>query len=463
MSMGDVSPPPPENRRVSLLVLLLAVLVAVVSARDYTGAWNDCSRLATIEALVDYQTLAIDRSLFERQTGDKLWINGRFYSDKSPVPALILALLYWIWQSLTGLTAAQHPEIFCYGMTLASCGVAYVIAVWCVYRLGRPLGLPLSSRLALTVSFALATVALPYLRHVNNHLLLLGVTAALVLGIAGLAEETRTGRASGLRLLGLGSLGGLAYSIDLGAGPVLLVCVLVLVVYRVGSWRALVLFSVAALPWLVLHHALNYAVGGTFKPANAVAEYFVWPGCSFTPQNMTGGWNHSGLGHLLVYAAALLFGKHGFIGHNLPLYLALPAIVVLLRRRTSELAEVLFAGFVCGGVWLAYAVTSNNYSGQCHTIRWFLPLLAPAYYVLAVFLREYPAYQRDFLILSGWGVVLAARMWMDGPWRTHLVPFFWPLQGAALLTWLVDRRWRLKPQQRVLPTGAPDQHQRKAA
>jgi hypothetical protein len=348
-------------------------------------------------------------------------------------------------------------------MTLASCGVAYVTAVWCIYRLGRPLGLPLSLRLALTASFALATVALPYLRHVNNHLLLLGVTAALVLGIAWLAEETRTGRASRLRLLTLGSLAGLAYAIDLGAGPVLLVGTLVLVALRCRRVQALILFSLAALPWLVLHHAVNYAVGGTFKPANAVPEYFLWPGCSFTPQNMTGGWNHSGMGHLLVYSAALLFGKHGFIGHNLPLFLALPAIVVLLRRRPPELAEILFAGFVCGGVWLAYAVTSNNYSGRSCSIRWFVPLLAPAYYVLAVFLRQYPAYRRDFLILSAWGGVLAAIMWLEGPWPMHLMPLFWPLQGAAFLTWLSDWRWRCNQKHRALASISSSSPLRKAA
>src|SRR5436305_5847422 len=90
-------------------VLATAVLLAAVTARPYAGAWNDGSRLATVEALVDYHTLAIDDSLFVRVpppdgstpspyppenallrakgTLDKLLINGRYYSDKSPVPA----------------------------------------------------------------------------------------------------------------------------------------------------------------------------------------------------------------------------------------------------------------------------------------------------------------------------------------------------------------------------------------
>ena len=42
----------------------VAVAIAIVSARDLAGGWNDGSRLATVESLVDYHTLAIDDSAF---------------------------------------------------------------------------------------------------------------------------------------------------------------------------------------------------------------------------------------------------------------------------------------------------------------------------------------------------------------------------------------------------------------
>jgi len=89
---------------------------------------------------------------------------------------------------------------------------------------------------------------------------------------------------------------------------------------------------------------------------------------------------------------------------------------------------------------LAYALTSNNYSGLCCSIRWFVPLLAPAYYVLALVLRDRPGYRRHFLILSVWGAVLGALMWRHGPWIKHMVPLFWPIQGAALLCCMLARK-----------------------
>src|SRR5438045_1788091 len=96
----------------NLAVIVCAAVVAVASARDQAGSWNDGSRLATIESLVDRHTLAIDDSVFVRPpqddpsrpapyvfdeaglnvvgTRDKLFIDGHYYSDKSPVPALFL-------------------------------------------------------------------------------------------------------------------------------------------------------------------------------------------------------------------------------------------------------------------------------------------------------------------------------------------------------------------------------------
>src|SRR5262249_3156620 len=184
------------HRGAECLVVAGTLVIALLGARPYAGSWNDGSRLATVESLVDHHTLAIERSIFvavprpgdpsarppypadsptgemlcRYGTADKLLIDGHFYSDKSPVPALLLALLYQALQWLTGLTACQHPEAFCYLMTLASSGLPYVVSAWAVHRFGRLLQLPPGTCLALAASFALATVAPVYARHTNNHI-----------------------------------------------------------------------------------------------------------------------------------------------------------------------------------------------------------------------------------------------------------------------------------------------------
>jgi hypothetical protein len=138
----------------------------------------------------------------------------------------------------------------------------------------------------------------------------------------------------------------------------------------------------------------------------------------------------------------MLFGKRGFVGHNLPLFLLVPLAWGWLRRGRVR-PEVWWALGCCGGTWQLYAATSNNSSGQCLSIRWFVPLLAPAYYLLALGMRAHKSRRADFVLLSAWGVLLVALMG-EGPWSKDMVPAFWPVQAAALLTWAVlRRRWRV--------------------
>src|SRR5262249_53805054 len=161
-------------------------------------------------------------------------------------------------------------------------------------------------------------------------------------------------------------------------------------------------------------------------PANAVLEYFRWPGSPFNDRNLTGGWAHQGPGDFLLYAASMGFGKRGFLGHNLPLFLLLPASAALWRLRRWR-PEVLWAAGCCVGAWLLYAATSNNSSGQCLSIRWLVPLLAPGYFLLALSLRQNPQYRIAFILLSIWGGLLVLLM-REGPWCKHVVPWFWPVQ-----------------------------------
>ncbi len=385
-----------EYRLATWFILAGALVVALVSARPYAGGWNDGSRLATVESLVDHGTLAIDRSIFvqvpprprpddpgpypaddpvlRHGTRDRLYIQGHFYSDKPPVPALLMAGLYQGLQWVTGLTARERPDLFCYLMTLCTSGLAYLVAIWSVLRLGRLVGLSPGVGLALAASLGLATVALTYIRHVNSHILLLGVTAPLLVGLVGLADDVRAGRLSWWRLIGIGSLAGLGYSIDLGAGPAILPATMVLIVYRVRAFKPIALCVLAALPWIVLHHVVNYAIGGTWRPANAVPAYLVAAGGGFTSQNMTGVWNHANVGKFLLYAASLLFGKRGFFGHNLPLFLTLPALVFLIRRRPQELpGDPLCPRVVCRDV--------AGLRGGIHEFLWaggIHPMVRPA-------------------------------------------------------------------------------------
>jgi hypothetical protein len=468
----------PDSAGFPRLLAFTGLLLAAVGALPYAGSWNDGSRLAAVESLVDRHTLAIESSIFCRPstvaaargrppycpqepdllqfgTRDKLLIGGHFFSDKPPVISLLMAAVYQAAQWLGLPAAADRPDLFCLTLTVLTSGLAYVLALLALHQLGRLIGLPPRTHLAWLGSFGLATFALTYTRHVNNHILLLGVVAVLCLQVARLARETETGSIRWARLAVLGTLAGLGYNLDLGSGPLLLAGLFALVLYRCRRPSAAAIFLLAALPWIAGCHAFNYAIGGVWKPMNMVPEYSTWPGCPFTPENMTGFSRHSPE-RLVVYALALLFGKQGLVPHNLPLFLTLPALWWLLRGESGFIVsrndqssrahkpELIFAVSWCAATWLLYSVLSNNYGGACCSIRWFVPFLAPAYYLLAVYLRERPRRGMELVALSLWGGVLAGFMWWQGPWAQHMTPLLWELVGAGLGSWLVCR-WRQWP------------------
>jgi hypothetical protein len=481
--------PWPDRWFVPWLLGCAGLVLAAASALPYAGGWNDGSRLAAVESLADRHTLAIDDSVFCQPsaatiargcppylpgatnlllfgTRDKLLISGHFYSDKPAVISLLMAGTYRAARRLGLPGAAERPDLFCGALTAGTSGLAFVLALLALHWLGRLLELPSRTHFAWLASFGLATFALTYTRHVNNHILLLAVLAGLCLESVRLAREVEGGGATWGRLAGLGTLAGLGYNLDLGGGPLLLAAVFGLVAYRCRSKRAAAIFLLAALPWVAGCHALNYAIGGVWKPMNMVPEYSAWPGCPFTPQNMTGYSRHGPL-KLAVYALALLFGKPGLFTHNLPLLLTLPALGWLLRgtRKAQSVAPAALAAHRpelvcilgwCAATWLLYAALSNNYGGACCSVRWFVPFLAPAYYLLALYLREHPARRLEFAALSLWGGVLAGLMWRQGPWAEHMVPGLWPLVGAGLASWLACwYRGRRLAAGRLVPAEEP--------
>ena len=421
------------------IILIGSVLIAVLGARPYASSWNDGSRLATVEALVDQHTWAIDNSIFVKvpeqhdldpygrdvpSTGgtmDKIFINGHFYSHEPPVVALYMAGVYWVAQKLTGLTAAQQPHAFVYLITVISTGLAYVISVVCIWFLALRVGLPESTSFLITVSFGLATLAPVYSRQLNNQSLALAAVAAIFLLI--------TSRQRHAVLLGF--LAGITYALDLGTGPVLILATLIYVCLKWRNVNSLLLCVLGMLPFAALHHWLNYSIGGTIRPAGANPQYFDYPGSAFSAENMTGVFLRGSVWDLIEYAGGLLVGPKGFLLYNLPLLLLPFGAVSAWRMFPARRPELLLAALLCAGTWALYGVASTT-TGLSASIRWFVPLLAPAFYGLMLALQARPDLLDQFKILTKFGIILTAALFWVGPFRNPNPLTFWPIVALAL-------------------------------
>jgi len=425
-------------QRISWAVVALAAVLAVAGARPHAGGWNDGSRLAAVESLVSRGTLAIDHSVFVHPRGvspppygdpdaagtcDRLLVAGHFYSDKPAVISLLMAATYRAGMALGLPDPSTRPDVFAWVLTVLFAGGAHVVALLCLWRLGRVVGLEGWTLTAWLASFAFATFALAYTRHVNNHVLHLALLAAVCL----LAVEPPTA----WRMVGLGTLAGVGFNLDLGSGPLLVLACLALATQP----RSALIVALAALPWVAAGMGINYAIGGVLKPMNMVPEYSRWPGCPFDENSLTGFLRHSP-SQFATYSLAMLFGKKGIFPHAVALWLALPASALLARRGPLRYPLAVLLAW-CGATWMLYAALSNNAGGVCLSVRWFLPFLAPLYLLLALHLEESPGQVPAFLALSAVGAVMGLIMFAIGPWTPRMVPLLWPLNALALLAWAV--------------------------
>lgn len=438
----------------------LALILAAWGAKPFAASWNDGSRLASVESLVERNTFCIDDSLFlqpseehfaqgtppydpdesllRKGTQDKLFIGGHWYSDKPPLVSLPLAGAYRVLMQFGLPAPSERPDVFAWVVCVLLSGVGYAVAVGCMWNLGNRVGLSAGWRFAWLGAFALATMLPAYTRSANNHIAQLGAVAAVCVLLCRIADAARERQIAWGSLVAVGFVTGFAYNLDFGIGPPLVPAVLFVVALRARSALAIAACALAILPCVVAGHAINYSIGGDWlKPLNMHPEYLNWPGSPFDT-TMTGVIRTRYFAQF-QYTFDLLVGKKGFLTHNLPLLVALVAGVLVLKRRGHHRVELLVLGVWCVMGWLLYGVLSKNHGGWCVSIRWFVPFLAPGFWLLAKVLVERPEFRRDFVLLSAWGLVLSVSAWLVGTWWPRNVPLYWWCFGGALISWGIVR------------------------
>jgi hypothetical protein len=454
------------NRTVACWVCgAVALALAAAGAKPFATSWNDGSRLASVEALVERGSFCIDDTQFLHAgtgahsapaydpanpllalgTFDKLLIDGHWYSDKPPLVSVPLAGAYRALMVLGAPAPSERPDVFAWVVTVLLSGTGCAVAVGCMWALGIRAGLSPKWRLVWLSAFAFATVIPVYTRSANNHIAQLGAVSAVCVLLCRIADRAAVGRTAWGSLVGAGFLTGFAYNLDFGIGPPLVPAVLAVVAVRTRRVSHVLVCALAMAPCVIAGHAINYAIGGDWlKPLNMHREYLSWPGNPFDT-TMTGVVRSRPVAQFL-YTLDLLVGKKGFLTNNPPLLLAPGAAVLVLRRAGSNRVELLalVAWCVCG--WLMYGVLSKNHGGGCVSVRWFVPFLVPGFWLLAKLLAEHPVWRRDFLVLAAWGVPLGVSAWAVGPWWMRVVPGYWVVFGGSLLTWAVVRGFAPRPQ-----------------
>lgn len=349
------------------LALLLA-LTALGATHCAPATWNDESRMATIQALVESHTFIIDHTEFV-STGDKVFIDGHFYSDKPPLPAMLGAPVYFPLYHL-GLKLHGGNSLSYYFITLLTVSLCWLLGTLAFFQSLKFTGLDEERRLLAGVALSLGTINFSWSTTFNNHEI---AGSFLAIGFCFLlkAKHENFGNRN---LAFAGTFLSLAGAADIPTG--IFFAVFLVYVLRDPSLRRRVLFYVLPLVVTVLPTlAINYSIHHSIMPLQIYRSYFEYPGSPWIGSDQLSGVVANDLTFSANYAFLTLFGPKGFLIYNPLLFIASWGLVRAIRQRGGFFWEGIC---IAGGstiLLLYYWLTTNNFAGWSYSIRWFVPLL----------------------------------------------------------------------------------------
>jgi hypothetical protein len=427
-----------------------------------THSWQEESRLATVQALVEQGTFIIDHTEFNR-TGDKVFIHEHFYSDKTPLLSVAAAGAYFILHNAFGLTldsticVPDEDVAACraftptgtrftafYWLTAIFSGgsAALLVALfwWAMLRAGAGGVLATALAVALGLASPLAPYSIVFAGHVPAALCLF---AGFYLLTASLRAAPRRGKllpiqgaiasshpATPLRSVEdaprndarskfffAGFFISLAANIDLTLAIFIVAFGLWVLLTR---WRQLLPYAFGALLPFALSAVINYWAAGTIMPLYFDPKAYDFVG---TVLNTTVGGTNGfySLDFGLRYTYDMLVGQRGLFSFTPMLIFAFVGIGIAIKQRQQRgLSLTVLLGSL---VFAAYLILrTDNFGGLAWGTRWFVPL-APLWWYFA-----YDAYsvlrKGRFATMGGllfWGAVLlsflAAAQGLHDAWR----------------------------------------------
>jgi hypothetical protein len=378
-----------KRRDLTLGVAVFFFLLWVLFTHSHPNSWNDTSRLAAVEALVHQSTWAIDDTAFGQRTGDKVYLNGHFYSSKPPVLSAMAAAIYAGLHRVFGLLfdftgrcdpavspcycfavlCSQPPDWAYYWITLLLVGLPSAMMLALFYRSTALHGASNATALLATGALGLGTQILPYSLVFSNHI---PATACLMLGFYALLRSCTVDTQSRRFLVLAGFASALAFTFNMVTGSCLLAfAALSLLQHRRRAWP----FLVGSLIPIALLAALDWWMLGDPLPPQLHTAGYDYPGSAF-PVSVAG--NRSAA-NVAEYALRILVGDHGLFTFNPILLWPVAGLgVMLCRRRHRMWSTAAAVGLASLATCLYLVLTTDNFGGLSYGPRWFtflIPLL----------------------------------------------------------------------------------------
>ncbi|HET7088166.1 MAG TPA: hypothetical protein VFL17_05905 [Anaerolineae bacterium] len=412
----------------AVLFMAFLVLWATLAKAAVTRSWQEQSRMATVQTLVEQGTFIIDHTLFNN-TGDKIFVNGHFYSDKTPLLSVAAAGLYSVLYNVFHLTldpidcipdddpaacrafgpgGPRFTAFYWLNLAFMSLPSALLVVLFWKALIDQQVGG--LTAVGLAVLLGIASPIAPYSIVFVGH-----VPAALFLfaGFMLLARPTASGRA----FFWAGLFVSLAANIDL---------LLALFVVAFGAWisltrRSHVLpFAVGALIPFAMTAAINYWAAGTIVPLYLDPKAYDFPG---TVLNKTVGGTDGfySLEFGLNYAYEMLVGRRGVFAFTPLLVCAVAGLWLAARDRSHRLRSPAIAVIAASLAFTAYLILrTDNFGGVAWGTRWFVPLIPVLWtFIPLVFTRSHSRAWKAVLLVTAIVSLLTALPGLHDPWGEY--------------------------------------------
>jgi hypothetical protein len=268
------------SKREVQIFFIFFILIAIFT-KTGTTTWNDDSRMAMIESLVERGTFNIDNTTFQK--GDTVYINCKYhpkrvcdhqYSEKPPVLSFFSAGLYFVLNKIFGLNLNPYSLAY-YILTLLVIGTSAALLVVFFYKSLGFIKIKEKYRILITLGLGTGTLILPYSAVFNNHI----VSASLLFISFYIILKLKFSKNPNLKtnMFFMGLLISLATVVEYPVGVFLILFfIYILTTEKLRPFIAY--FILGLIGPLTFHFILNYIIFGSFKPAYWLRGAYNYPG-----------------------------------------------------------------------------------------------------------------------------------------------------------------------------------------
>jgi hypothetical protein len=380
-----------------ILVLLVCLPLLRPLRNPEVISENECARLATIEAIVEKRTLAIDGTQFpvsESQITTSARGGERHYSQQPPVMAALLAGPYWLMHKL-GLSFQSNPTLSMYILTLIGATFPVALTAGLVYRMGRLFELQRHWRTLLAIAAVFASGLVSYATVLNSH----APAAFFVIAACGCFFHAGLTRrvVRSYAWLGLAGLcAAFAAAIDVAALVYLVLLIAIILAMR-WPWTSkitgLIWYLGGALGPILLHAALTVPITGDMRPGLFHPELASAPLPAPIIEPDTDeeeGKQPTYFQTVILRFADGLLGPHGLLSHFPILLIGIGGVGAVLHRHwplpTKMMAMVSL--FAAVGIVIAYCTMHVNWNQPMFAVRWFIVFMPLLVYWCGAWLRK---------------------------------------------------------------------------